>query len=194
MIEIPHPAAALFGVRGWNSFIFLALALVFQATCQQLAAPPDNLHHSGGHSEPQVGLIPIIDIGADYILGQLETGHTLDFQDAEGMNHSSESPHSRTLAKLDGPVQCSKDQPCIDESCCNRSGKCGSTDAHCAPEVCEHHCNATAPCGINSEDKKTKCGLGLCCSYYGWCGFEPQHCKDPEPQYGKVSESARRVT
>jgi chitinase len=41
-------------------------------------------------------------------------------------------------------------------------------------------------CGIDSAGGATKCGLKLCCSYYGWCGTEKVHCEDPEPQYGKT--------
>ena len=41
-------------------------------------------------------------------------------------------------------------------------------------------------CGIDSKDGATKCGLNLCCSYYGWCGTETVHCLDPEPQYAKT--------
>jgi hypothetical protein len=41
-------------------------------------------------------------------------------------------------------------------------------------------------CGIDSVDGSTPWGLNLCCSYYGWCGTEEVHCKDPEPQYGKT--------
>jgi hypothetical protein len=74
---------------------------------------------------------------------------------------------------VEGPIQCSKDTPCPDASCCNSDGKCGYKDAHCrpqAPVTCLHNCNATAMCGIDSMGGNKKCGLNLCCSYYGWCG------------------------
>ncbi|KAF2012825.1 glycoside hydrolase family 18 protein, partial [Aaosphaeria arxii CBS 175.79] len=31
-------------------------------------------------------------------------------------------------------------------------------------------------CGVDSKDGKKKCGLNLCCSYYGWCGTNTTHC------------------
>ncbi|KAF1942406.1 glycoside hydrolase [Clathrospora elynae] len=64
--------------------------------------------------------------------------------------------------------------------------KCGYKAAQCAPENCLSNCNAKAMCGIDSAGGKTTCGLKLCCSYYGWCGTEDVHCKDPEPLVGKT--------
>jgi chitinase len=88
--------------------------------------------------------------------------------------------------RADGPIQCGPGKPCLDESCYSKDGKCGYKEAHCAPENCLSNCDAKAMCGIDSADGKTPCGLKLCCSYYGWCGTEDVHCKDPEPLIGKT--------
>jgi hypothetical protein len=71
-------------------------------------------------------------------------------------------------------------------------GKCGFKSYNCG-EKCISNCDAKAMCGIDSADGQTSCGLKLCCSFYGWCGTEDVHCKDPEPQYGKCykTHSAR---
>ncbi|EMD61573.1 carbohydrate-binding module family 18 protein [Bipolaris sorokiniana ND90Pr] len=109
--------------------------------------------------------------------------------------HSQHSQHANQLIspyrlglqkRVDGPIQCGPGQPCLDESCCSKEGKCGYKAAQCAPENCISNCDAKAMCGIDSVGGKTKCGLKLCCSYYGWCGTEDVHCKDPEPLIGKT--------
>ncbi|KAF2738966.1 glycoside hydrolase [Polyplosphaeria fusca] len=108
---------------------------------------------------------PILDIGLNYILGQSLSGSfTVD-------------------SGGEGPVQCSKDKPCADGSCCNSDGKCGFQKAHCQPDPptsCLSNCNATAMCGVDSEGGRKKCGLNLCCSYYGWCGTNSTHCGDKD--------------
>jgi Chitin recognition protein len=184
MIEVKRLVVATSGQRGWLVCFHLLISVLAMSweTSASSSQSPEDIKAFAGHSEPQVMPVPIVDIGTDYILGQLGIGSL----GTGGRNDTSGQPHSRTLA-LSGPVQCSKNETCIDSSCCNNAGKCGFTDAHCAPENCVSNCNATAPCGINSDDHKTQCGLGLCCSFYGWCGWESVHCKDPEPQYGKVS-------
>ena len=109
--------------------------------------------------------------------------------------HSQHSQHANQLIspyrlglqkRVDGPIQCGPGQPCLDESCCSKEGKCGYKAAQCAPENCISNCDAKAMCGIDSVGGKTKCGLKLCCSFYGWCGTEDVHCKDPEPLIGKT--------
>ncbi|KAF2492808.1 glycoside hydrolase [Lophium mytilinum] len=107
--------------------------------------------------------LPIIDISAGYLLGQSSANAT--------------SPS--TL--VDGPIQCGPGNPCLDGSCCNSDGKCGFKPAHCHPNppaTCISNCDAKAMCGVDSEGGNKKCGLKLCCSYYGWCGTEAIHCGD----------------
>ncbi|KAF2123714.1 glycoside hydrolase family 18 protein, partial [Dothidotthia symphoricarpi CBS 119687] len=86
--------------------------------------------------------------------------------------------------RVDGPIQCGPGSPCKDNSCCGPEGKCGYKEQNCGAG-CTSNCEAKAMCGIDSADGKTRCGLNLCCSHYGWCGTEDVHCKDPEPQFGK---------
>lgn len=97
------------------------------------------------------------------------------------------SPHHNALKRrVDGPIQCGLDQPCLDEAYCSKEGKCGYKDAQCSPGNCLSNCNAKTMCGIDSTDGKVACELKLCCSFYGWCGTEDVHCKDPEPLIGKT--------
>ncbi|KAH7068560.1 hypothetical protein FB567DRAFT_251587 [Paraphoma chrysanthemicola] len=95
------------------------------------------------------------------------------------------TPFTHSLHKRDGPIQCGPGSPCKDDSCCSAEGKCGYKEHNCGAG-CTSNCDAKAMCGIDSADGKTKCGLNLCCSYYGWCGTEDVHCYDPEPQFGKT--------
>ncbi|KAF1994264.1 glycoside hydrolase family 18 protein, partial [Amniculicola lignicola CBS 123094] len=37
-------------------------------------------------------------------------------------------------------------------------------------------------CGVDSRDGKEKCGLNICCSYYGWCGTNSTHCGDRDEE------------
>jgi hypothetical protein len=192
MFHLYYSPFASLGLGGQLVFIFfLILALVDEVPGRSMPSVQNLSNHenhgsgesyrSGGHSDPSFGLLPIMDIGRDCILGQIDSSIS------DNISTSQLSTTSTIRAKLDGPIRCGPGQPCAGGSCCNRSGKCGFTKAHCARAVCISNCNATAICGIDSEDHKTKCGLGLCCSYYGWCGFESAHCKDPEPQFGQVS-------
>ena len=105
---------------------------------------------------------------------------------AEQSPNAPTTPFTLSLHKrVDGPVQCGPGSPCKDDSCCGPQGKCGYKEANCGAG-CTSNCHAKAMCGIDSADGKTRCGLNLCCSYYGWCGTEDVHCYDPEPQFGKT--------
>mgnify|MGYP004505689323 CR=1 FL=1 len=148
-----------------------------------------------------VDAIDIIGWSKQIILGQIGTNSTVSNgtlhnetishvrRHSQHVKHANEdvSPYRPGLQKrVDGPIQCGPGQPCLDESCCSKEGKCGYKAAQCAPENCLSNCDAKAMCGIDSADGKTPCGLKLCCSYYGWCGTEDVHCKDPEPLIGKT--------
>lgn len=116
--------------------------------------------------QPDKGVIDLLELGTQYILGQ-------DLQSVLGngtKNNNSISPAVlRSIPvnkRVEGPVQCGPNQPCLDGSCCNKDGKCGFKQAQCDPENCLSNCNATAMCSIDSADHKTPCGLKLCCSYY----------------------------
>lgn len=144
--------------------------------------------------------LPILNIGMDYILGQIGADATikgnrsLSYSENNTQQRSNRKPHSRrtklaTLSKrVDGPIQCGAGNPCADGSCCNsvsqtlntvfavdrlQEGKCGFKPYHCNPEppvTCLSNCNAKAMCGVDSPGGALKCGLNLCCSYFGWCG------------------------
>ncbi|KAF1942659.1 hypothetical protein EJ02DRAFT_511607 [Clathrospora elynae] len=124
-----------------------------------------------------VDAIDIIELSKQYILGQIGSHNTtngtlINNTASPSHRHSRHakkhmSPHNIALQKrVDGPVQCGPGQPCLDGSCCNKEGKCGYK--------------------ADQSDGKTPCGLKLCCSFYGWCGTEDVHCKDPEPTVGKT--------
>ncbi|KAL8918458.1 MAG: hypothetical protein Q9208_007364 [Pyrenodesmia sp. 3 TL-2023] len=103
---------------------------------------------------------------------------------------------------VEGPIQCGVGKPCADGSCCNsvrnplyflishhadvqQDGKCGFKPYHCspaAPVTCLSNCQSTAMCGVDSAGGLLKCGLNLCCSYFGWCGTEAIHCINADPQ------------
>ncbi|KAK6429838.1 hypothetical protein LTR95_014010 [Oleoguttula sp. CCFEE 5521] len=36
-------------------------------------------------------------------------------------------------------------------------------------------------CGIYSDGGQIGCGMNLCCSHYGWCGTDENHCGDSDP-------------
>ncbi|KAK6523255.1 hypothetical protein TWF694_006144 [Orbilia ellipsospora] len=64
-------------------------------------------------------------------------------------------------------------------------GKCGYSPDHCnpkAPVTCYSNCKAVAMCGKYSLGGTQKCGLNICCSYFGWCGTEPLHCINADPK------------
>jgi chitinase len=145
-----------------------------------------------------VGAIDIIGLSEQYILAQIESNQTTSngtLTNNITVLRRWQSPHTKSHAvhhnlhlqrRVDGPIQCGVGQPCLDGSCCNKLGKCGYKAAQCAPDNCLSNCDAKAMCGIDSADGRTLCGLKLCCSFYGWCGTEDVHCKDPEPLIGKT--------
>ncbi|KAH4252578.1 chitinase [Parastagonospora nodorum] len=153
--------------------------------------------------QPQSDMIDIIGLSEQYILGQLsgnstrnsigsvngtrllnETGSAATWR--RSSHHQMHQSGALTKRQaVEGPMQCGPGKPCLDGSCCNSDGKCGFKLYNCG-EKCISNCDAKAMCGIDSADGQTSCGLKLCCSFYGWCGTEDVHCKDPEPQYGKT--------
>lgn len=161
--------------------------------------------------QPEVGVIDIISLSEQYILGQLGSNNTTNgtapscnasFPDngpssrirrsshGHGVMHRHRLSEKRqtTIPVVEGPIQCGPGKPCLDGSCCNTDGKCGYKSHNCG-EKCISNCDAKAMCGIDSADGQTECSLKLCCSYYGWCGTESVHCKDPEPQFGRLTQS-----
>jgi hypothetical protein len=104
------------------------------------------------HGLSHSGVLPILDIGSNYILGQTF------------VNNSFSAPPPG------GPIQCGPDKECLDKLRCNSDGKCGFREYHCKPKdpvKCISNCDAKAMCGVDSKDGNKKCGLNLCCSYYG---------------------------
>jgi hypothetical protein len=57
-------------------------------------------------------------------------------------------------------------------SCCGTIGKCGYGPEFCGSGNCTSNCDALAMCGPYGDltYNDGKCGMGLCCGYYGWCG------------------------
>lgn len=166
--------------------------------------------------QPKVGVIDIISLSEQYILGQLGSNYTTNGTapsanasitdngpssrirrslHGQGVMHRHRLSEKRqaTTPIVEGPIQCGPGKPCLDGSCCNSDGKCGYKSHNCG-EKCISNCDAKAMCGIDSADGQTECGLKLCCSYYGWCGTESVHCKDPEPQFGKLTQSMIRIS
>lgn len=158
--------------------------------------------------QDSVDAVDIIGWSKQIILGQISTNNgtsneTLTNSTSEHLSKHSRhvrhvgkhtrhvnnniSPYRPGLQKrVDGPIQCGPGQPCLDESCCSKEGKCGYKEAQCGAENCLSNCQAKAMCGIDSADGKTPCGLKLCCSFCGWCATEDDHCKGPEPLIGKM--------
>ncbi|KAH7068140.1 hypothetical protein BKA63DRAFT_581476 [Paraphoma chrysanthemicola] len=70
-------------------------------------------------------------------------------------------------------------------TCCSSAGKCGSTEAECAPGSC--YSGDCLP-GRGSDTQDGRCGpdnydwicgdsaFGKCCGVYGWCGNSIDHC------------------
>ena len=93
------------------------------------------------------------------------------------MIHSSKETQNRVLqtshVQTEG-VSISNLSRCVTDefmrSCCSTVGTCGFGPDYCGVESCVSNCNATAMCGKYSEGGSIKCGLNLCCSYFGWCG------------------------
>lgn len=61
------------------------------------------------------------------------------------------------------------------------SGVCGYGPTYCGNGNCTSNCDATAMCGIYSDDGDKACGMNLCCSGHGWCGTDAAHCLSPDP-------------
>ena len=59
------------------------------------------------------------------------------------------------------------------DSCCGVNKKCGYGPDYCGENNCTSNCDALAMCGRYSDGGNIKCGMNLCCSYYGWCGVCP---------------------
>ncbi|CAL8581718.1 hypothetical protein XPA_007404 [Xanthoria parietina] len=76
---------------------------------------------------------------------------------------------------------CDVGSPCADKACCGVNKKCGFGPDYCGQGNCTSNCDATAMCGRYSEGGNIKCGMNLCCSYYGWCGTSEVHCGNPDP-------------
>jgi chitinase len=77
------------------------------------------------------------------------------------IQHANEniSPYRPSLkARVYGPIQYGSIQPCLDEACCSKKGKCAHKAAQCAPENCLSNCDTKAMCGIESADGKTPFG------------------------------------
>ena len=47
------------------------------------------------------------------------------------------------------------------------NGKADSDSFNSSDNNCVSNCNATAMCGRYSDGGSLKCGMNLCCSYYG---------------------------
>ncbi|KAF2720853.1 glycoside hydrolase family 18 protein [Polychaeton citri CBS 116435] len=150
-------------------------------------------YRSGTQQNPDGSALNIIDLSAGYIVSQVSPNDTNKgrlIRDALSPNFDMEvspfinpPPTAHSLVKR-AAEQCGPGSPCIDGSCCSREHKCGYGPDYC-DNGCLYNCTAKAMCGRFS-DGGVGCPLHLCCSYYGWCGTEQQHCYDPEPQFGKT--------
>ncbi|KAI9712955.1 MAG: hypothetical protein M1812_006702 [Candelaria pacifica] len=114
--------------------------------------------------------LPILQIGLDYILGQIGANATVQgnishAKDVAGPNtyvyprRAGFTPYVPLDKRVDGPIQCSASTPCADGSCCNSDGKCGFKAYNCkptAPVTCLSNCGATAMCGIDSAGGSVK--------------------------------------
>jgi chitinase len=122
-------------------------------------------------------------INLRYILGQLNstkdsTAHptlqnSTDLNARHARRHSHHKHHQSPnlvarQATDGGPIQCGAGSPCKDGACCSKLGKCGFKEPHRSPANCLSNCDAKVMCGIDSPGGTTKCGLKLCCSFYGW--------------------------
>ncbi|KAF2024262.1 glycoside hydrolase [Setomelanomma holmii] len=122
--------------------------------------------------EPQQGVINIIGLSQQYILGQLGSNQTRNNTLMQNSTVSSRIRRNQSLnmRAVDGSVQCGPGQPCLDGSCCNTDGKCGFKGNNCGAK-CIPNCDAKAMCGIDSADGITHADV---------------HCNDPEPQLAKT--------
>jgi hypothetical protein len=142
---------------------FWALTLLVGRLAFGKSTLSDNATAFVGQPERNVarpsGVLPILDIGTNYILGQ-------------SMSVNNASAGFSVAAAVDGPIQCGPGQECKDGSCCNSLQKCGFQPIYCKGDplqavTCISNCDAKAMCGVDSKDGKATCGLTLCCSYYG---------------------------
>ncbi|KAI4274222.1 MAG: hypothetical protein LQ337_004074 [Flavoplaca oasis] len=85
------------------------------------------------------------------------------------------------LLKRGEAEPCDVGSPCADKSCCGVNKKCGYGPDYCGEGNCTSNCDALAMCGRYSDGGNIKCGMNLCCSYYGWCGTSDVHCGNPDP-------------
>ncbi|KAJ4313602.1 hypothetical protein N0V94_006872 [Neodidymelliopsis sp. IMI 364377] len=140
---------------------FLSLVLLVLTAIGGHAVQPggdSNLTFFGAPRASLDGVLPVLSIEEDYILGQTDGVSNKAFGAA-------------------GASQCSAANPCADGSCCNSQGQCGFRDEHCK-NSCVANCDATAPCGQNSEGGAKTCPLNVCCSYFGFCGATDSFCRD----------------
>jgi hypothetical protein len=95
---------------------FWALALLVGRLAFGKSTLSDNATAFVGQPERNVarpsGVLPILDIGTNYILGQ-------------SMSVNNASVGFSVAAAVDGPIQCGPGQDCKDGSCCNSLQKCG---------------------------------------------------------------------
>ncbi|KAI3655049.1 hypothetical protein MP228_000429 [Amoeboaphelidium protococcarum] len=92
-----------------------------------------------------------------------------------------------THAETDA-ASCGNGVSCPAGQCCN-SGKCGNEEAFCGVGCQSEFSDACYPddymrfststdgtCGKISKNHGKLCPQGQCCSYWGYCGNEEQHC------------------
>ncbi|KAJ1653661.1 hypothetical protein IWQ61_006257 [Dispira simplex] len=82
-------------------------------------------------------------------------------------------------------IDCSKDVPCPEGSCCSWWGFCGTSEAHCGAS-CAFQCTGGHSVEIlpgqtfstdGSCNANRICPPGNCCSLWGWCGNTGLHCE-----------------
>ncbi len=82
------------------------------------------------------------------------------------------APHVPTNRRISIPPECQAHLLNLN-SCCGVNKKCGYGPDYCGENNCTSNCDALAMCGRYSDGGNIKCGMNLCCSYYGWCGVCP---------------------
>ena len=84
---------------------------------------------------------------------------------------------------------------CPDGECCNTSGYCGYTEAHCITECDSNYGLCLSSDDISTDDKcgpenGKRCPFEECCSKYGYCGTSDTHCITAcLPSYGLCKTS-----
>ncbi|KAJ3056751.1 hypothetical protein HK097_004612 [Rhizophlyctis rosea] len=103
----------------------------------------------------------------------------------------SADPHLQPRAVVGNGSKCGSagnGNSCGSGLCCSRYGYCGNTKDHCTANVCQtkygscwgatststSYAKEGGRCG--SAHGGVKCGSGLCCSNYGYCGKSSDHC------------------